>query len=67
MRLETSPVFGISSIVPNVGTCVRERVGIVCELPNVLTDNSTGPQQPDIFNKSLVLSPPPPPLQTPIS
>ena len=50
MRLEPSPFNGISSIVPNVGTCIRERVGIVCEIPNVLTDNSTGPQQPDIFN-----------------
>ena len=50
MRLEPSPFNGISSIIPNVGTCVRERVGIVCEIPNVLTDNSTGTQQPDIFN-----------------
>ena len=54
VRLEPSPVLGISSIVPNVGTCVRERVGIVCELPNVLTDNSTGPQQPDIFNVNVI-------------
>ena len=50
MRLVPSPFFGVSSIIPNVGTCVTEIVGIVCELPNVLTDNSTGPQQPDIFN-----------------
>ena len=50
MRLEPSPFNGISTIIPNVGTCVRERVGIVCEIPNVLTDDSTGPQQPDIFN-----------------
>ena len=50
MRLEPSPFNGIASIQPNVGTCVRERIGIVCEIPNVLTDNSTGPQQPDIFN-----------------
>ena len=53
MRLDPSPFNGISTIIPNVGNCVRERIGIVCELPNVLTDNSTGPQQPDIFNNDI--------------
>ena len=54
VRLDPSLFLGISTILTNVGTCVIERVGIVCELPNVLTDNSTGPQQPDIFNVNVI-------------
>ena len=54
MRLDPSPFFGISSIIPNLGTCVREKIGINCELPNVLTDGSTGPQQPDIFSVNII-------------